>query len=89
MQAAPSHLVSFCVGVQFSFDALSGLYGAMAIDTAGLVYSFFRRSILDHGAHLGGALTGIALYHYYLLPNNAIAQQLKVRAETIHRERSL
>jgi rhomboid-like protein len=41
----------------FSFSASSAVYGIVAFETIGLL--FFRKSIFDHAAHLGGALFGM------------------------------
>eukprot|EP01103_Thecamoeba_quadrilineata_P006494 TRINITY_DN16219_c0_g1_i1.p1 TRINITY_DN16219_c0_g1~~TRINITY_DN16219_c0_g1_i1.p1 ORF type:complete len:291 (-),score=31.89 TRINITY_DN16219_c0_g1_i1:217-1089(-) len=46
----------------FNFNALRGLCAIFVFDLVGML--FFRRSGLDHAAHLGGALFGIGYYWY-------------------------
>ena len=48
------------IGIVFvpgiSFDAKTALMGLIALDTAGLILGW---KVLDHAAHIGGALFGL------------------------------
>jgi len=55
--------------------------GLAVFDSAGLVYSFFRTSIFDHGAHLGGLGGGLLLYYGYLQKQPRVQTYQRLRAQ--------
>jgi len=69
----PEQKLSFIFLPFFSFDSYPVVFGLAIFDTLGLVFQWSR---LDHAAHLGGALFGLAFYHFLRLTNGFSSRYL-------------